>query len=415
MICVLGWTGWTALQAFAEEPAPAAEEQPLSDATQEEIKRLNEAVEKKKQNIEQLEQRISSVKAKIDARRGQAATLENQLAILENRLAKTELDIAQTEAEIDKVNLEMAALDLRITEQSINVSRKKEYLENFVRTIARMSDRTALEVLLTQDSFSEFYDQLKRLQDVSDDLDRTLRDVVTLKDSLERQQAEKTAQKSKLDELRLTLENTRSEFSEEEHAKSTLKESVAQEASALGQDLATLRSQQQSIDNDLLTLERTLRKKLEEAEKLRRNSDAEEGSETALAWPVSPARGITTYFHDPEYPFRYIFEHPGLDIRAAQGTPIKAAASGFVGRAKNAGMGYSYIMLVHNDGLSSVYGHVSKILVKENDFVEQGDVVGLSGATPGTPGAGPLTTGPHLHYEVRLNGIPVNPLDYHSL
>ena len=91
-----------------------------------------------------------------------------------------------------------------------------------------------------------------------------------------------------------------------------------------------------------------------------------------------------------------------------------AAGSGYVGQAKRcaASTCYSYILIVHTSTLSTVYGHMSALNVKIGDFVNRGDVIGLSGGTPGTVGAGPFVTGPHLHFEVRKNGIPTDPLGY---
>ena len=136
-------------------------------------------------------------------------------------------------------------------------------------------------------------------------------------------------------------------------------------------------------------------------------------SNNSLSWPVT-FNVVTTYFNDPEYPFRKIIgEHNAIDIRAKQGTTIKAPAAGYVAKVKNGGKkGYSYIMLMHANSIATVYGHVSSFNVVEDQYVREGDVIGYSGGMPGTSGAGSFTTGPHLHFEVRLNGNPVNPLEY---
>ena len=166
------------------------------------------------------------------------------------------------------------------------------------------------------------------------------------------------------------------------------------------------KAEQQEAASEIASMEKLIRAKLATLQ-----GKELEFNENGLVWPVKK-NVITAYFHDPDYPYRHIFEHPAIDIRAGQGSVLKASASGYVARAKDAGMGYSYIMIIHGDGISTVYGHVSKIMVNQDDYVVQGQTIGLSGGMPGTPGAGRLTTGPHLHFEVRKDGIPVNPLNY---
>ena len=174
--------------------------------------------------------------------------------------------------------------------------------------------------------------------------------------------------------------------------------------------LTNLRTQYQQIEGEISSIEREVRKKLSE---LQGKNDQPEDTGTALSWPTQ-SRYITAYFHDTSYPYRNIFEHNAIDIRASHGTPVKAASSGYIARAKRCTLAscYAYVMIVHSGGISTVYGHLSQITVGEEQFVTRGDIIGYSGATPGTPGAGPFTTGAHLHFEVRKDGIPVNPLNY---
>jgi hypothetical protein len=77
--------------------------------------------------------------------------------------------------------------------------------------------------------------------------------------------------------------------------------------------------------------------------------------------------------------------------------------------------GYGYIALKHPEGYVTVYGHISEILVSKYDFVRAGQVFARTGGTVGTPGAGPMTSGPHLHFEMYENRTPVDPLRYLDL
>jgi len=97
--------------------------------------------------------------------------------------------------------------------------------------------------------------------------------------------------------------------------------------------------------------------------------------------------------------------HTGIDIRASIGTSVRATANGVVSYAGWKG-GYGLTVVVrHNFGFSTVYAHLSKILVNVGKRIERGDIIGYTGVTG-------YTTGPHLHYEVRINDKPVDPKNY---
>lgn len=133
-----------------------------------------------------------------------------------------------------------------------------------------------------------------------------------------------------------------------------------------------------------------------------------------LDWPVDPSRGLTAYFHDSGYVERFGVNHRALDVRANHGTPVMAPADGMVYKVvyDSDSTNYAYIMLAHRKGTMTVYGHMSEVAVSAGDYVNRGQIIGLSGGTPGTVGAGVRTTGPHLHFEVWQDGVRVDPLLY---
>jgi murein DD-endopeptidase MepM/ murein hydrolase activator NlpD len=124
--------------------------------------------------------------------------------------------------------------------------------------------------------------------------------------------------------------------------------------------------------------------------------------EGGMRWPLSGFR-ITTYFGGRGAFQRY---HTGIDLAAPYGTPIVAAKSGQVEVAGWSSFGYGFhVVLDHGGGVETLYAHMSRIAVRPGQWVEAGDLIGYVGSTG-------WSTGPHLHFEVRVNGVPRNPLAY---
>lgn len=124
--------------------------------------------------------------------------------------------------------------------------------------------------------------------------------------------------------------------------------------------------------------------------------------EGGLRWPLSGFR-ITTYFGQRGAFQRF---HTGIDLAAPYGTPIAAAKSGQVEVAGWSALGYGFhVTLDHGGGVETLYAHLSRIAVRPGEWVEAGQVIGYVGSTG-------WSTGPHLHFEVRVGGVPQNPLAY---
>lgn len=378
-----------------------------SGAVNQEIAQLQEQINAKQQELERYKQQGDELKKKVQEKQTEQASLKNQIAVLDGGIAKTEIEIKSTQLDIDKTALEIKKVTLEIKDTEDDIQRKKDYLASVVRVLAQNDNKNQLEIILAHKSLSEFLDQVEYTKNLNASLAEVLTKVKATKADLEKQNADLDKKKKDLEDLKKNLQDKKGEINDQKTNKQYILDKTRQSEKEYQKMLSVAQAEQERANAAIIESERQIRRKLAEQQGI----SGLKFNDSGFIWPV-PQNTITAYFHDPEYPFRRIFEHPAIDIRAGQGTPIRAAASGYVAKAKDGGYGYSYIMIVHGDGLSTVYGHVSRIDVQPDQFVAQGQVIGATGGMPGTPGAGYLTTGPHLHLEVRLNGIPVNPLGY---
>lgn len=373
-----------------------------------EIEELNRKIEEKRKKVEQIEESIERVKKDINQTRLKKVSFQNQIAILNNRTKQTELDIESTQEKIDTLELEIQAFGLQIAQKETDIERQKAIMAEFIRTLHYENGKSYLEILAAYDTFSDFYNRLQYLQSIEGDLGKSAKRLNLAKADLGDKKEQTEERQSSYEELKAELTEKQKDLGEQTFVKENLLFDAQSSEQTFAVLLENLRQQYQSIEGEIAGIEQEVRRRLQ-ADQLREGTDAT----GKFAWPTQ-SRYITARFHDPDYPYRHIFEHNGIDIRAGQGTRITAAGSGYVARAKPCGTArcYSYVMIIHSGGLATVYGHLNGVAVQEDQFVTRGDVIGYSGGTPGTSGAGPFVTGPHLHFEVRKNGIPIDALGY---
>lgn len=379
-----------------------------SGEVDDEIKALNNKIQSQKKQMDELAEKQKAYQEMIQKKREDKDNLINQLSILENRLAKTQLDIDSTNLNIEKTALEIRKIELDIEKVNEEIEIERRHMSSLLQLLYKQDQVSTMEMLLLNDSLAEFLNQAKYLENTNSKIKESLETLKFNKDQLDQNKLALDEKNKELLSLKESLQKKEEGLAYEQDSKEIILEETKSSEAEYQNLLARAKKEQLQAEAEVASLEKLIRQKLAAKEKDKLNN-----SSSDIAWPV-PKNVITTAFHDPDYPFRKIIgEHPAVDIRAAQGTTLRAAADGYVARVKFDGTkNYAYIMIIHNDGLSTVYGHVSAVSVVPEQYVKQGEVIGKSGGYPRTVGAGAFTTGAHLHFEVRKDGVPVNPLNY---
>lgn len=392
---------------FLFSPKILATEYKLNNLDGIETWQINQDINEKRSEIEELRRQIDIYQKNISAKQRELANLSNQISTFSDSIAKINLEIKTVQLEIETLELKIENKELKIQAKEREISDQKENIAEILRNLHNEQQKTdLLEILLLNDNFSDFMAEINRLESLQSGLLQQVEELQTVRMALAQEKSQLENEDKELSTLQDIMQAKGESLEGQKAAKNHLLKLTGNQEAKFQELLQQAKEEQEQINRDIIYLEKVAREKLNR--ELALGSISSEG----LMWPIS-SRVITAYFHDPEYPYRYIFEHPAIDIATAQGTPIKAVDAGYVAKVKDGGKsGYSYIMIVHANNLSTVYGHVNQISVSSDQFVSKGQIVGYTGGTPGTRGAGPFSTGPHLHLEVRLNGLPVDPLAY---
>jgi murein DD-endopeptidase MepM/ murein hydrolase activator NlpD len=317
---------------------------------------------------------------RIDQLRGEVATLRNREALVQ--------------AELDKKEAELKQARDRLARLRIRLKRSLEVLEERLVAIYESSQPDMLTVILNSKGFDDLlsrYEYLKRIQSQDTSIAervRSLRDQT--KDTVERVRAARDEIAAK----RAELARTRSELE-------SLEGDLAAAREQDEQALAQVEDHQHHLEGEIGELEGQIQAQLQAAQASTPALPAgpiQDASASGFVWPVSGA--VVS-----GYGMRWGQLHAGVDIAVPAGTPIQAAASGTVVLAAVTGGYGNYTCIDHGGGLSTCYAHQSSYAVSSGQSVDQGQVIGSVGCTG-------HCFGDHLHFEVRVNGSPVDPMGY---
>jgi len=340
--------------------------------TQKEINEIKNRRKKEKQNLLNNQQYRNSVITDLEKKGYERSKIEEKIKEIESAIASLDEAIRLAEEEYEK---ELKLFQNRLVTLYINSRTKAE-----------------TNLLLQCDNFEEMFKKSQMLnlvsqfdQDLLNSIEAKKQEIAELK--AQKQQEEDTAQEQ--------LEAMLADIANLEVSRSL----ADKEVQKTQQKLKELEAAEDRLEADSKELEKLI-KKLS-------SSGAYTGG--VMQWPLPGYYKISSYFGMRLHPILgYKKMHGGIDIGAPSGTPIHAAASGKVICAawRDGGSGNT-VIIDHGGGITTLYFHIKNggILVKEGQTVKAGDVIAKVGSTG-------LSTGPHLHFEVRKNGVRQDPLNY---
>lgn len=353
----------------------------------------------KQQELQNLQKKIAEQEEALAKVRKQKLTLDSQMKLLDKQIETARLALQEIDINIVTIGLEKNKINHELVGLEEQALERRLVLKDAVRASYLLSQDDVVEILLRSNNLASFFSELQYVDLVQNKIITNIKALEEIKKELAIKKEILEDNDKRLTEIRQKRIIEEQSLGIQIDAKTKIMQDLKLSEAEYQKRLTAARTEEQTIANDIATLLRQTKSNLPK-------------SNQPLIWPIS-YRKITAGFRDADYARTFGLPHNGMDIACPQGTPIKSAADGVVSKIRDGGArGLSYMVINHTNGLGTVYMHLSGFAVSQGATVVQGQVIGYTGGTPGTPGAGWLTTGPHLHFEVWDNDSARNPLAY---
>lgn len=351
---------------------------------------------------DELKNKQEEVENKIDEANTELEYVQGELSDTMLRVQKTQDKILQYQKDVEELGQKMEELQKSIDESSQkleiatqNYDEKSDMLAKRLVSMYEAGETQYLDILLKSKNITDFISRTYVIQEVAEydsilikQIEEEKNNIETTKQKLENEQSEIQIIKAKSEQTTIVLNNMQ-----------TLQKSyvsqLSEDEKKLQEQLTEYKNEQAEIQRQILLATNVIDPDIQYT-----------GGE--MLWPVAiSGTAITSDYGVREHPIQGVVrEHTGIDIgNTPTGTPVVAAADGIVTYAGWLGGYGNCVMISHGEGVVTLYGHGNKILTSVNTKVKQGDVIMEVGSTGNS-------TGPHLHFEVRVNGTCTSPWQF---
>lgn len=356
-------------------------------------------------HADDLEDQLSDIQGQIDSSRIEQENWQQVIETVSIKLKSIQAELDAATSKLNDIHAKQNQINAQIEQTKIDIAKAEAYLQarqkilnRRVRTIYMHGQLNYLEVILGANSFSDFANRLELLKRIIHSDYSLILDIQKQKAAIESKKAQLEEDKKQLDVLAAEAQKTQEAIAVKKAEQQRILDAAKRNREAAAQMERDLEAQAEEVKN-------LIQQRLAAAQSSSGGGDAGYTAGTgSMSWPCNGV--ITSPFGYRTHPiFGTTIFHAGIDIGVDYGTPIHAADSGTVVYSGWIS-GYGNVVIIdHGGGLSTLYGHNQSLAVSEGQSVSKGDVIAYAGSTGNS-------TGPHCHFEVDINGSPVDPMGY---
>ena len=365
------------------------------------IEEIKDKIEQKSGDIKKLEQEIVEYQKSLDVVSTQAQSLKKDITTLTITKKKLDTDIKLTQANISDTNFSIDRLATEIHKKEGEIDQNIRVLKETIQNIRVQTEEGPIIHLLRGENISDY---LETSQNFEERVGQEIADLRDLKSQLQSKKDQAEGKKKTLSNLKTELGGKKQAVAQTEQEKNNLLKVTKNQEASYTKLLAEKKRLKEAFEKELFAYESELKIAIDP-------SKLPTVAKGVISWPLDNVR-ITQYFGATVAAKKLYVSgsHNGVDFGASIGTPVKSVLGGVISGTGNTDLKsgcYSYgkwIVVKHPNGLSSLYGHLSSVVVSTGQNVSIGDVIGYSGKTG-------YSTGPHLHLTIlATEGVRIMPI-----